>query len=421
MQADEGKENQRSKIRISIEDMIALGIRAVKSPNLPPRLVYQELPESAMTLIATVPRATPAVSIPQLNGIYPILREQPKESKAIVVIYVQKPDHRYVAEEVLYAGRSFSSARFFEFAARQVRKNLGGLRPVPGRYAYFSPSRDQWQLILSDGGYTVLDPSTMVFDINPEIVNSRQDPLSSGVTARIPVQTGQRSPVSRLFAAFARVEITLVPNPNPESAWTCFAEFRRARVKQSRPPASIAPEFQEWVQLLAEESGFKSWHFRRGMLCGDPIEWWGFRSRRRTLHEGIDFAEGSPLNAATPNIPEGTPVRALTEGEAVGILDDYLNKTVIVRHPAIQNESGSVFHTLFSHIHPAITIPSPVRKGQLLGNVGKSGKTGAPAHLHLTGAWVPEGIPSDKITMDLIHPGFMPIVLVNFNSSISSG
>ena len=113
-------------------------------------------------------------------------------------------------------------------------------------------------------------------------------------------------------------------------------------------------------------------------------------------------------------------MRSLAGGEVVAILDDYLNQTVAVRHPDVQSDSGAVFHTLFSHIHPVVRAPAAVHQGQLLGNVGSSAKSGAPAHLHLTGAWIPETITPDKLTMDLIHPAFAPIVLVNFNSLIGN-
>lgn len=156
------------------------------------------------------------------------------------------------------------------------------------------------------------------------------------------------------------------------------------------------------------------------MFFDDHIEWWGDRNRRRTLHEGIDFAEGRLPGGSLESLAEGVPVRALTDGEVVAFLDDFLNKTVVVRHPGIRNENGDIFHTLLSHIHPEIESAGPVAQGQIVGRVAKSRQVGAPAHLHLTGAWIPESIPAEEISMDQINPAFAPIILVNFNSLINA-
>jgi hypothetical protein len=170
------------------------------------------------------------------------------------------------------------------------------------------------------------------------------------------------------------------------------------------------------MQRLTLESGFESWNFHRGMFFGDHAEWWGDGNRRRTLHEGIDFAEGYQPDLTRRSIPEGTPVRALADGEIVAILDDYLNKTVVVSHQKIRNGEGDSFFTFYSHIHPAGNTLRPVAQGQELGHVATSRNVGAPAHLHLTGAWIPESIHASAITMDMINAAFMPIVLINFNS-----
>ncbi len=188
---------------------------------------------------------------------------------------------------------------------------------------------------------------------------------------------------------------------------------------QSRPPSWIVPLFREWLKQLGSESGVDSWIFRDGMFFNDRVEWWGTGCRRRTLHEGMDFAEAMLTDGAVQQVPEGMPVHALADGEMVAFLDDFLNKTVVVRHNSVRNENGDIFYTLFSHINPTTLTPGPIIKGQILGNVGKSKKVGAPSHLHLTGAWIPESITADQISMDLIHPAFMPIVLIDFNSLLS--
>jgi hypothetical protein len=110
-------------------------------------------------------------------------------------------------------------------------------------------------------------------------------------------------------------------------------------------------------------------------------------------------------------------------------LNDFLGKTAVVRHSAIVDENGAIFHTLYSHIQPATGRLGPIAKGELLGKVGKSSAIGAlgaagaesaAAHLHLGGAWIPQSIPPNEIGMNHINPAFMPVVLTNFNKVLSA-
>jgi hypothetical protein len=407
---------KRATIRISIADMTTLHVRAQESRIQPPKLLYQSLPADAMALMATIPLGTAAVSIPQQHDRYPISGTFPPMENGIVVVYARKPNGRYEAVEVLCQGKSHAVDEFCDTARLWLDNTQGGLKTISGKYAYFAPTRDQWGLVLRDGGYAVIDPSVMRFDVTPEMIRSRKEPLNSGLIARIPVQTGSRSPETSILIVFSKVELTFDPHPNPASRWISYVECLRLRSIGSRPPEAIIPKFREWMQRLTLESGFESWNFHRGMFFGDHTEWWGDGNRRRTLHEGIDFAEGFQPDATRRSIPEGTLVRALADGEIVAILDDYLNKTVVVRHPKIKNKSADLFFTFYSHIHPAGNTLEPIAQGQALGHVAKSRNVGAPAHLHLTGAWIPESIHASTITMDMISAAFMPIVLINFNS-----
>ncbi len=418
-QSDSGPDTQRSIVRISIADMMALHIRAKESQNPLPNFLYQRFPESAMSLLASIPRGTPAVSIPQQNGRYPIFPASSPAPDEFVIVYELKPNGRYEALEVLSEGQAFGIVQFSEIASRWVEDQLGGIKLLSDRHAYFAPTRKEWGVILRDGGFTIVDPSTMVFAL--ELLRKRADESSSGIIARIPLYAGNRSHTGAPVPLFERVELTFDPNPGPESRWVDFVECQRVRAMRSRPPGIIVPQFHEWLKTFTQESGFQSWAFRRGMFFGDRIEWWQTKNRRRTLHEGIDFAEGLGPDGTVQLIPEGTPVRALADGEIISLLDDFLNKTVILRHSAIRTEEGEVFCTLYSHIRPEPGIAGAVVKGQRLGVVAKSTNVRAPAHLHLTGAWVPDSIQLNDITIDQISAAFMPIVLVNFNSLLNSG
>jgi murein DD-endopeptidase MepM/ murein hydrolase activator NlpD len=117
-------------------------------------------------------------------------------------------------------------------------------------------------------------------------------------------------------------------------------------------------------------------------------------------------------------IPEGTPARAIADGEVVAFLKDFLGKTAVVQHPAFVDENGDLFYTFYSHLQLSTERLGRIAKGEVLGRVGKSSDGGAPAHLHLTGAWIPQTIPPEKIGMEHIDPAFAPVVLANFNDVV---
>ena len=411
-----------STLRISIADMMSLHVRTRSFENSSaPEVLYQGLPIEAIALMATIPRGPFAVSIPHRSdsGIgYSITKLLPPGMDGFIIRYARHQNGRYEAVDILFQDSSYRIAEFHEIACRWVEKHAGRLRKIQDQFAYFAPDRRMWGVILRDNGYTALDPLKISIDTIPV---SKEDKSSIGgeFIARIPVWCGDKQPSVAVLPVFAQVELTFDSNPGPESSWIPFVEYRNARLLRSRLPASVIADFREWLTLLTAESGFESWIFRPGMLFGDHIEWWGDRNQRRTEHEGLDFAEGVRPGAALCRIPEGTPVRVMADGKVVAVLDDFLNKTVVVRHPNVTNGNGDVFYAFYSHIHPESGLPGcPVVKGQLLGRIAKSKTSGTPAHLHLTGAWIPQHMPPDEIRMDYIDPAFTPVVLVNFNEFV---
>jgi hypothetical protein len=415
-----------STLRISISDMIALHVRTGGTAGIArPDNLFQSLPLSAMALMATIPFGAFAVSIP--GGGYLIRKSPPQVADGIVIVYDRRPNGRYEAGSVLFQDKTYGIAEFHEVACRWLETHAGRLRAIPGQYAYFVPTRELWGVILRDNGYVACNPSALSSEISSELFARRTN--NADVIARIPIHCGDKQMPGDAWPVFAQVELTLDRHPNPQDAWITFVEHQRTRTLRARPPARIIPDFREWLERLSAESGFENWVFRPGMLFGDCIEWWGEGNRRRSEHEGIDFAEGLLPGAGIRKIPEGTPARAIADGEIIAFLNDFLGKTAVVRHSAIVDENGAIFHTLYSHIQAATVRLGPIAKGELLGKVSKSSAIGAPgaagaegaaAHLHLGGAWIPQSIPPNEIGMSHIDPAFMPVVLTNFNKVLSA-
>jgi len=411
-----------STLRVSIEDMVSLKVRARgRGKKELPAVLYQCLPERAMSLFATIPCGAFAVSIPGNSAPgsgCPILKAVPPAADGFVVVYDRAPNGRYEAATVRYRDKSFALADFIPFARRRMGESVGILKAIPGRYAYVAPTREEWGVILRDNGYVAWDPSGMPCDADPEHVANLRAQGSSGILARVPVFAGDKRPREDVLPVFARVEATFDSNPGPGSDWIGFAEYQRVRASRTCPPESTLSGFREWLRRLTEECGFKCWVLCPGMLFGDRQEWWGERSRRRTEHEGVDFATGLLPNGETGNIPGGVPVRSLADGDVVAVLDDFIGKTVVVRHSAISREDGDVFYTCLSHIQPRVRPADSVAGGQIVGTTGKSTGTSAPSHIHLTGAWIPKTLVPSEIRMDHVHPGFVPVALVDFMNEL---
>jgi hypothetical protein len=412
-----------STLRISIADMIALRVRA-KGPGNPevPEFLYQALPMTAMSIMATIPRGRFAVSIPNQRervGGYPIHKSPPPDNDGFVIIYSRRGNERYEIADVLFQGKKLEVEEFNGIAVQWVERNAGGLQAASGKYSYFAPNRELWGAIVRDNGYTAFDPSVLSKDIAGELHEQRESKSSSGLIARIPVFQGIAKSSEKLLPVFTRVELTPDPHPTPGNGWIDFPAYQEMRERQSCPPSSIIPDFHQWLEQLTKECGFERWIFHSGMLFGDHAEWWASRDRRRTIHEGIDFAEGLAPDGKIKSIPEGTQVRAIADGEIVSVLDDFLGKTVVVRHSPLTNENGEIFHTLYSHIQIAAESVGSISKGGLLGRAGNSTNARTPAHLHLTGAWIPKSIRSSEISMEHINPGFASVILVSFNDYLN--
>jgi hypothetical protein len=293
-----------------------------------------------------------------------------------------------------------------------VDEHLSGLKPIHDRYACFALNKEEWSFVLRDNGYAAWDPM--------QCPSNMAEILPNMVPVRIPVYGGNAVSPGECFPVFSPVEVAIDPNTGLQGEWISFNAYQGLRAARSILPAAVAPDLMEWLASLAKECGFESWIFRPGMLFGDPVEWWGECNRRRTVHEGIDFAEGLHPIEGKRAVSEGTPVRSIAEGEVAAIVDDFIGKTVITRHSAIKQANGDVFYTFLSHLQLEFAGLGPIAKGHILGRIGKPASARVSPHLHLTGAWVPDGLRIQEIGLDAIHPGFVPVALVNLNEVVGN-
>jgi len=418
-------------VRISVTDMAALKvrIRGRHRPD-PPDFFYQILPPEGIALLATlatIPEVDEnlTLSIPgddSWRGGWPFTVTLPEIAAGPVVVYQLQPDCRYAAVAVRADGHDYTLEEFIKIAGRRVRRIFGTLEQIPDRYFYAAPDKEEWGSILRDDGYTALNPENFsTLRQTPVLPSCETERYGHIIQIRAPLYSGSK-PDRNPLPVFSRVEVLLDVSldDNTESRWLDFEEYKRERAALAVVPDAIAAGFEEWLSQLTKESGFDKWRFRPGMAFGERTEWWGPRGRRRTVHEGLDFVEGFRGDAVRL-IPEGVPARAIASGEVVATLDDFMGKTVVVRHPSLTLPGGNVFHTLVSHIQTEGPPPAFVKKGEILGRVGKRADIRIRPHLHLTGAWFPDGFPFVEAGINTImHPGFTPAILANFNNLIET-
>ena len=419
-----------SVLRISTADMAALKvrIRGNRRPE-PPEFFYQQLPPEGIALLATIPddptRKGLAVSIPSRNcswhGGWPLSAKAPESASGSILVYRLQPDCRYAAIAVRERGHDYSLEEFVAIARHRLRNQFGNPGKIPGRYIYASPHKEEWGNILRDYGYAALNPAPLAYsDKALVLLEGEAEQYGHNISIRAPIYFGDKLSGRYPLPVFTRVEILSRDAAGAENRWVSFDEYQKIREEAAIVPEPIAAGFGEWLARLTMESGFDGWRFRPGMAFGERTEWWGPRGRRRTVHEGLDFVEGFRCGKVML-IPEGVTARALASGEVAATLDDFMGKTVVLRHPSLTLPGGEVFHTLLCHIQTEAPLPSFVKKGETLGRVGRRAGIRIRPHLHLSCGWFPNDFPFAKAGIDTsIHPGFTPTKLTNINNLIET-
>ena len=408
-----------STLRIAVTDMAALNvrIRGRHRPE-PPEFFYQTLSPEEIPLLATIPLTGGefAVSIPgksSWRGGWPFAASPPESTAGTIIVYQLQPDCRYTAVVVRENGRDYELVEFIKTAGRRMLDRFGNIGKIPDQYVHASPDKEEWGSILRDDGYAALNP-----EIVPEFNKCFPERYGHAIQIRAPLYAGDKLSARNPLPVFSQVEILRCDGIGDR--WLDFEEYKRWRAGLAIVPGEIAGGFGEWLARLTEESGFDRWRFRPGMAFGERTEWWGPRGRRRTAHEGLDFVEGFS-GGEVRLIPEDVPVRTVASGEVVAMFDDFMGKTVVVRHSSMTLPGGEIFHTLFSHIQTEGQLPSFVMKGEILGKVGRRPGIRIRPHLHMTGAWFPSGFPFAEAGINTImHPGFTPAILSDLNNLIET-
>ncbi len=150
--------------------------------------------------------------------------------------------------------------------------------------------------------------------------------------------------------------------------------------------------------------GLKEWVFYPGMLFKEMAAWWTDNGLRPTPHEGIDLCLYRDNTGQVRHIDSGTKIPAMYTGDIVRIHDDFLGKSIYVKH-RINDKSGNALHTIYGHTTPEDNhvTGKRVREGDIIAEIAAlSEDSKIPPHIHLTMAWIPESFPSVKLSWDVI-------------------
>jgi hypothetical protein len=162
-----------------------------------------------------------------------------------------------------------------------------------------------------------------------------------------------------------------------------------------------------------DEVGLGEWLFHPGMLFGSTVRWWGDMARRDTPHEGLDLQAYRTVRAAIRNLNEVTAVPVIFGGKVVRIIDDFLGRSVFVRHA--RDTDGSHLYTAYGHVRPfSGTQPGEdMEEGGIIGTIADAREKNAaiPSHLHVSVAWVKDTVPPEVLDWKTMADSDMVVLI----------
>ena len=145
---------------------------------------------------------------------------------------------------------------------------------------------------------------------------------------------------------------------------------------------------------------FGEWLFYPGMLFNSDDKWWGNLSVRDTPHEGLDLSLYRDHNGRNISLKSGALVPVMYDGEVVRVINDFLGKTIFVRHREFGN-CVQDFYTIYGHVMPSNKVARGVilTEGDLLGSIADTSgsRSDLPAHLHISVALISKEITEDML------------------------
>jgi len=158
-------------------------------------------------------------------------------------------------------------------------------------------------------------------------------------------------------------------------------------------------------QNTLEDGDFKEWVFCPGMLFNSTDKWWGDQGKRDKPHEGLDVCLYKDRKDTILCLGEKAKVPVIYDGKIVGIIDDFLGKSIIIEHLFSDIENNRLC-TIYGHTIPKdhLHVGKIVKKGDVIATLAgsKRFKTNIFPHLHISLGWTSKAISYDRLDWENI-------------------
>ncbi len=179
-----------------------------------------------------------------------------------------------------------------------------------------------------------------------------------------------------------------------------FSEPSRKPLK--RPPIT------DYLDTLARINDLPvsdpgQWFFYPGMLFLSKKKWWADFGIRHASHEGLDIGIFKNRSGNRQWLDTTTRIPARARGTVINVCDDFLGRSVIVRHFSTR-QSRQV--SVYSHLKvPGTVFPGKkVEPGEIMGTIADTTgkKSGIHCHLHISLMEIANQIPDRNITWQVM-------------------
>jgi murein DD-endopeptidase MepM/ murein hydrolase activator NlpD len=135
-----------------------------------------------------------------------------------------------------------------------------------------------------------------------------------------------------------------------------------------------------------DQNGFAGWVFHPSMLLRAHEKWWGDRTARDRLHEGLDFCSYRDGRGTLVHLRGSTRITVMYDGVVVQIMDDFLGKSIVVEHRPVNRKNPLL--TVYGHVVPDQDLPVGriLKEGDVIGTLAdrRTSRGGVSPHLHIS-------------------------------------
>lgn len=154
-------------------------------------------------------------------------------------------------------------------------------------------------------------------------------------------------------------------------------------------------------------AGFDRFVFLPGMGFGAMEKWWPPAGRRTFSHEGVDLCLFQTRSNLLFRLDETIRVPLIHPGKIVGLIPDFIGKTVIASHRVSGNGHEDEFYTFYGHVTPDthLAVGDTLNSGDIFARITDADirRTRLPAHLHVSAAWCRRLPSAETLTWPLLN------------------